>query len=133
VDTYLHRLNAPLTAHAFGINAKGRNIETLMKQAPRWSLVFDGKKRVVPKDFQSYMLKQQYLKEKGVKDRENFRIELTLPDESPWMPLLPFAPLTPDTFHRFRDFEDAGPVTHILYMHYPNGGIHGLKAYGAGA
>lgn len=130
VDTYLHRLNAPLTAHAYGVDARGRNIEALMKLAPGWSLVFDGKKKVVPKDFQSYMLKQQYLKEKGVRDRENFRIELALPKGSPWKPLLPFAPLSPDTFHRFRDLGDAGAVTHVLYMHYPNGGIHGLKMFG---
>jgi allantoicase len=129
VDTYLHRLNAPLTAHAFGVNASEKQIEALMKQAPRWKLVFAGGKEVIPPDFRDYMLKQKYLKEKGVKDPENFRIMLHLPKGSAWKPLLPFAPLSPDTFHRFRELKKAGPVTHVLYMHYPNGGIHGLKVF----
>jgi allantoicase len=43
--------------------------------------------------------------------------------------VLPFAPLTPDTYHRFSGL-DSGPVTHVLYMHYPHGGIHGLKVFG---
>lgn len=131
VDTYLHRLNAPLSSHVFGVNAKGQDIEALMKQAPCWSLVFDGKKQVVPGDFRDYMLKQKYLREKGVKNREKFKIKLFLQKGSAWKPLLPFAPLSPDTYHRFRDIRHKGMVTHILYMHYPNGGIHGLKVFGA--
>jgi allantoicase len=121
VDTYLHRLNAPLTAHAFGISGFK---EEDMKSAPRWKLVFGNGKETVPENFQAYMLEQKYLPEK------NFKIKPHLPEKSPWKPLLPFAALTPDTFHRFRSLEKPGPVTHVLYMHYPNGGIHGLKMYG---
>lgn len=130
VDTYLHRLNAPMTAHVFALDAKGRNIDSLMKLAPKWSVVFDGKKQVVPKDFRSYMMDQKYLKEKGVHNNEQFHIKLHLPKGSPWKPIIPFAPLSPDTFHRFRDVDNAGEVTHVLYMHYDNGGIHGLKMFG---
>lgn len=130
IDTYLHRLNAPMTAHVFAVDAKGRNIESLMKLAPRWSLLFDGKKQVVPKDFKDYMLKQQYLKEKGVSDNTLFHIRLHMPKGSPWKPIIPFTPLSPDTYHRFREVEDAGYATHVLYMHYDNGGIHGLKMFG---
>ena len=129
VDTYLHRLNAPLTSHVFALNAKGKKADALMKSAPRWSLLFDGKKEVVPADFQAYMLGQKYLKEKGVKDRNHFQIRLHLPKDSPWTPVLPFAPLTPDTYHRFGGIHTE-PVTHVLYMHYPHGGIHGLKVFG---
>lgn len=130
VDTYLHRLNAPLTAHVFAVNAKGQDINKLMKQAPKWCAVFDGKKVVVPDNFSDYMMNQKYLKEKGVKDNEHFRIRLNIPKGCPWKAVVPFEPLSPDTFHRFRDVNDVGPVTHVLYMHYDNGGIHGLKVFG---
>jgi allantoicase len=120
VDTYLHRLNPPLTCHVFGINGF---TEEAMKSAPRWKLVFANGKEVIPENFQAYMLEQKYLPEK------NFTIKLHLPEKSPWKSLLPFSPLRPDEYHRFKT-EKAGPVTHILYMHYPNGGIHGLKVFG---
>ena len=130
VDTYLHRLNAPLTSHVYAVNAKkGESMDKLMKQAPRWGLVFDGKKEVIPADFRAYMLAQKYLKEKGVKDNEHFHIKLFLPKGSPWKAVVPFAPLSPDTYHRFH-VEGGSPVTHVLYMHYSNGGIHGLKVFG---
>lgn len=121
VDTYLHRLNPPLTAHAFGIHGFS---EEAMKLAPRWKLVFANGKEVIPDDFKSYMLAKEYLPEK------NFKIKLHLPEGSFWKPLLPFAKLMPDTFHRYSKLEKAGPVTHVLYMHYPHGGIHGLKMHG---
>ena len=121
VDTYLHRLNAPLTCHVFCIDGF---TEEAMKSAPRWKLVLVNGKEIIPDNFQEFMLEQKYLPEK------NFKIKLHVPDGSPWKPLLPFAALTPDTLHRFRQLEKSGPVTHVLYMHYPNGGVHGLRVYG---
>lgn len=123
VDTYLHRLNPPLTAHVLA--AKGKDADKLMESAPRWKLVA-GRKEIIPDDFRTYMLEQRYLKDKLTK----FEIRLHLPKDSPWKPLLPFAPLSRDTFHRFRKLKKTSPVTHVLYMHYPNGGIHGLKMFG---
>jgi allantoicase len=126
VDTYLHRLNPPLSCHVFALHEKdGRKIDDLMKQAPRWKLTFNNGKEAIPDDFQTYMLEQQYLKEK----QKSFKIKLHIPANCPWQPLLPFAPLTADTFHRFRALEPRGKATHVLYMHYPNGGVHGLKMY----
>ena len=131
VDTYLHRLNSPLSCHVFVFSDPGDNDTDQLKQtAPRWKLVFDNGKEIVPDDFQCYMLEQRYLAENSVPNREKFKIKLHTPDGSLWKPLLPFASLRPDTYHRFNDLEDCGPVTHLLYMHYPNGGIHGLKVYG---
>ena len=121
VDTYMHRLNSPLTCHVFGINSFK---EEDMKLAPRWKLILANGKEIIPDNFQTFMLEQKYLPEK------NFKIKLHVPDGSPWKALLPFAALTPDTFHRFRHLEKAGPVTHVLYMHYPNGGVHGLRVFG---
>ena len=40
-------------------------------------------------------------------------------------------PLQPDRYHRFRHFAWRGPFNRLLYMHYPNGGVHGLKLFGA--
>ncbi len=124
VDTYLHRLNAPLSAHVFAANTKDESGDMLMKTAPRWKVVFNGGREVIPDDFKTYMLEQKYLPE------TKFQIRLHEQKDSPWKAVLPFAPLTPDTFHRFKDLNNAGPATHVLYMHYPNGGIHGLKIYG---
>ncbi|MBS2034575.1 hypothetical protein JST97_06295 [bacterium] len=126
VDTYLHRLNPPLSCHVFGLNEKDENkIEALMGRAPRWKLSLGDGREIIPENFQAYMLAQGYL-EQGVK---KFRIALDVPDPA-WIPILPWAELAADRYHRFRQLESAGPITHLLYMHYPNGGIHGLKALG---
>lgn len=133
VDTYLHRLNPPLGCQIFALNepdADDAKIEELMKQAPRWKLVFSDGKEVIPENFQQYMLNQEYLKEQGIKNPRQFKIKLHMAPNSAWKKLLPFAALSPDTYHRFNKLENAGAVTHILYMHYPNGGIHGLKVHG---
>jgi allantoicase len=130
VDTYLHRLNAPLTAHVFAVNARNKDIGGLMKQTPRWCVIFDGRSKVVPASMSDYLMNQRYLKERGVRNRERFRIRLHVPARCPWKAVLPFAPLSPDTYHRFRDLRRVGPVSHVLYMHFDNGGIHGLKLFG---
>ncbi|TQV86225.1 hypothetical protein FKG94_01345 [Exilibacterium tricleocarpae] len=130
VDTYLHRLNAPLTCHVYGAAVTDEEqIPALMTAAPRWKLVFDCGHEVVPEDFQIYMLAQDYLRE-PVSECERFQIKLHLEKGSLWQSLLPFAPLRPDTFHRFDQLRVNDAVTHILYMHYPNGGIHGLQVGG---
>jgi allantoicase len=131
VDTYLHRLNAPLACQMFALNETDESkIDELMKHAPRWKLVFSNGREVIPENFQDYMLNQKYLQEKDISDPTQFKIKLHVEKDSPWKQLLPFAPLTPDTYHRFSKLGNCGTVTHILYMHYPNGGIHGLKVRG---
>lgn len=139
VDTYLHRLNAPLTCHIFGLretaSAKG-DLDHLMAQAPRWKIRFNSGEEVIPLDFQQYMLEERYLdalvaaSRSSVRIPTRFQIMLDLASASPWLAVLPFAPLRADTWHRFTQFENQGPFTHLLYMHYPNGGIHGLKLFG---
>ena len=129
VDTYLHRLNAPLSCHVFGLHEPDASkVAAHMLKAPRWKLVFSDGREIIPDDFQDYMLEQKYLEEKG--NHRTFQIVLHLSEAGAWKPILPFAPLSPDTFHRFRSLPDIGAVTHVLYMHYPNGGIHGLKVFG---
>ncbi len=122
VDTYLHRLNPPLSSHLFGWN--GSDIDEAMKEAPRWKLVLDDGREILPDDFQAYMLGQKYLEE-GVTS-----FDIRLHNDNPrWLPILAHGELAADRYHRFRDLQPVGPVTHLLYMHYPNGGIHGLKAF----
>lgn len=127
VDTYLHRLNAPLSCHVFGAKLETDGTDAAMALAPRWKLVLDDGREIMPEDFQAYILEQRYLQE-GV---STFKIRLHMPDKSPWRAILPFAPLRPDAWHAFKDLQDKGPFSHILYMHYPNGGIHGLKVFAA--
>ncbi len=127
VDTYLHRLNPPLTCHIFALQKPaGSTIDDLMKLAPRWKVVFDGGREIIPENFQTYMLEEQFKKDGGTK----FKVKLHIPEGSPWKPVVPFGVLAPDRYHTWQA-QDVGTVTHVLYMHYPNGGIHGLKIYGA--
>ncbi|MEM7114200.1 MAG: hypothetical protein AAF614_17330 [Chloroflexota bacterium] len=132
VDTYLHRLNSPLSCHIFGLTqavVETAVLDDLMRQRPRWKVRFRDGTEVLPNDFQAYMLEQKYLSE-PVPNATRFQIMLDAADDSPWTPVLPFAPLRADTWHRFTQFADRGPFIHLLYLHYPNGGIHGLKLFG---
>lgn len=132
VDTYLHRLNSPLSCHLFGLTeavAKTADLDELMTKRPRWKVRFSDGREVIPDNFQAYMLEQRYLAE-PVADAARFQIMLHIAEASPWTPVLPFEPLRPDTWHRFSKFAHTGPFTHLLYIHYPNGGIHGLKLFG---
>ena len=131
VDTYLHRLNAPLSCHVFGLLVNtDQAFKAALEQLPHWTLKFEDGMTLAPKDFQQYMLEETYLKA-PVANPLHFEILLHTPLESPWKSILPFEPLQPDTFHRFLNLENKGPFSHLLYMHYPNGGIHGLKVYGS--
>jgi len=126
VDTYLHRLNAPLSCHIFGLRESDEKcLDQHIQEAPRWKLVLPTGREIIPDHFQQYMLGQKYLDE-GVK---TFEIRLHAPGPQ-WYPLVPWSALFPDRYHRFRQVPCPHPITHLLYMHYPNGGIHGLKAFG---
>ena len=128
VDTYMHRLNPPLSCHIYGINTT--DAESAMMQQPRYEIEFDDDTVVLPDNFQAYMSAEAYLDE-PVAGNSRFGIRLHNPAPSLWFPLVGFGQLRADTWHHFKDIEYREPVTHILYMHYPNGGIHGLKVYGS--
>lgn len=129
VDTYLHRLNPPLSCHVFGLQLDDEtHLDRLWQVRPRWTLAFDDGLQVVPDNFRDYMQSSRYLQEK-TDNPEQFTIRLDNRD-SRWLPILPFGRLSADTWHRFSRIESTEPVTHLLYMHYPNGGIHGLKVHG---
>lgn len=129
VDTYLHRLNPPLSCHVFGLQLEDETpLEALWANRPRWALQFDDGVEVLPDDFKTYMQNRQYLLE-TTSDNEQFNIRL-VNNDARWLPILPSGRLSADTWHSFSQIETKEPVTHLLYMHYPNGGIHGLKMYG---
>lgn len=133
VDTYLHRLNAPLSCHVFALLADNdTDIEQCMKMRPQWSVRFNDGTVVIPEKFKEYMSSNSYLKE-PTESPDQFTIELHQADNSPWHPLVSFGRLRPDSWHAFKEIEHRDAVSHILYMHYPNGGIHGLKVFGTTA
>lgn len=127
VDTYLHRLNPPLSCHLFGATGDD-DAGPLMAIAPQWILTFENGHIVRPDDFQAYMQSKSFRNEP--EGAGSFTISLENRHADTWLPILPFAPLEPDTYHRFTDLGVDQPVTLLLYMHYPNGGVHGLKAFG---
>ncbi len=126
VDTYMHRLNPPLGCHVFGFyETDPTKVDSHMAARPRFKLVFDDGQEVIPDDFKDYMSNERYL-EKG---SSTFDIRLHVPDTA-FKPLVSFGELFADRWHCFDEIETETPVTHILYIHYPNGGIHGLKILG---
>jgi len=127
IDTYLHRLNAPLGCYLFGLPSS-EDFQKAVSQLPKWRITFDDGSQIIPENFQDYMSKQLYrpqLKEKST----GFHIDLSV-DSSCWLALIPFGELRPDTYHRFSISANVG-LSHLLYLHYPNGGIHGIKAFGS--
>ncbi len=128
VDTYLHRLNPPLSCHVFGLHAPDTDLETAWQQRPRWRLMFEDGLEVIPDDFADYMQNKNYRQE-DTGTPGKFSIDLVRSKAGLWQPVLSFGRLRPDTWHHFRELENRGPFTHLLYIHYPNGGIHGLNIY----
>ena len=129
VDTYMHVNNSPLSCHVFALNNSRRYAaDELLALAPRWKITFQGGRQVLPVDIGRYILEQRYLQETSGR-HEKFTVNLELQGKSVWQPLLPFAALSRDTFHRFSALENCGLVTDVLFMYFPNGGIHGLAMY----
>ena len=124
VDTYLYRLNSPLGCYLFGLPEEC-NLEEAMQARPRWKVTFDDGSHDFPEDFQSYMINREFEKESS---KDELYIECEAEEDSPWITLIDFGALKPDTFHRFDiGYEDS--LKHLLFVFYPNGGIHGLKAF----
>jgi len=130
VDTYMHVFNSPMSCHVFGLhNDKGVSNDELMKLAPRWKLCFTDGSEVIPDNLPTYMKEHQYLKHTNGK-AEKFKFKMHFSEGSPWKALLPFGRLQRDTMNTFDKLEKIGPVSHVLFMHFPNGGIHGLRFHG---
>jgi allantoicase len=49
-----------------------------------------------------------------------------------WVEVLPRSRLQPDTRHFFKkEIKDAGPVTHVRFNIFPDGGVSRLRVFGA--
>ncbi len=128
VDTYLHRLNAPLSCHVFASHLA--EAEEALSLLPRWKAVFADGHEDIPEDFQAYMLGRQFSGRLRKCGARTFDIRLHQFADSPWQPLISAERLRPDSWHEFNRLEYHEPVRHIYYMHYPNGGVHGLRMFG---
>jgi allantoicase len=130
VDTYLHRLNSPLSCHAFGWDQRTStlSIDQAVALAPRWQLEFEDGSVRQPDNFQDYMRSKQFLLE-AVPNNSRFKVRLLQHKDSPWVDLIGFVPLRSDTYHEIPIINKVNTITHMLYLHYPNGGIHGLKLF----
>ena len=126
VDTYLHRLNAPLACYLFGLPSV-ENFQEALSTLPRWRITFEDGRQVIPENFTEYMNNQLYRSDLNGKST-GFNIDLSV-DERHWLALIPFKELRADTYHRFK-VTSTTELSHLLYLHYPNGGVHGLKAFG---
>ena len=94
---------------------------------PRWGLRFEGGLEVIPENFPEYMGNRQFLQEKA---SASSKFQIFLKPSDSWLTLLAFGALSPDTFHKFNIENCNSTVTSLLFMYYPNGGIHGLKIHG---
>jgi allantoicase len=54
-----------------------------------------------------------------------------VPDGSaPWRELVPRTKLKADARHRFRAVGRSGPVTHVRFSIFPDGGVARLRVFG---
>ena len=128
VDTYMHRLNAPLTCHLFGIKTESNNIsDEIWGGRPVWGTRFSNDLEIIPDNFPEYMRNREFQRE-NAPDPSKF--EVFLHPGTKWTPLLSFCSLEPDSWHKFSDMESSDAFTDLLFLLYPNGGIHGLKLHG---
>lgn len=129
VDTYLYRLNAPLSCHLFGLPATVKTDgDYCSSQMPCWTVCRDDGTAVEIDDLPAYMTERCYLDEHGVASGP-LDIQLITREASPWVSLIEFGRLYPDRLHRFQAVAPHEAVSHLLYMHFPNGGIHGLRVH----
>lgn len=130
VDTYRHVLNSPLGCMLLGAESdSAMTAQELMRTAPRWKVTFRNGLEISPDSLKEYIQNKHYIKDGG---SEPFTLSLDFPQSSVWKLVLPFSDLDRDTLHTFAKLGTRGPFTHLLFMHFPNGGIHGLRVLARG-
>lgn len=129
VDSYRHVLNTPLCCYAFGFAGTDEQLANALARAPVWKVRFASGREIVPDNLREYIEGKRYLDDNGGV-YEPFTIALQHAPDSPWRPMIVHMPLTADALNRFENLDERGPFTHILFLHFPNGGIHGLRMHG---
>lgn len=134
IDTYLHRLNPVRAVAAFGIVADKKESATgLLEDAPRYRVVFADGTEAMPNDLKAYMNSADFKSKVSEQGMSKVEIKRYVPDGSRWQEILPQSSTMADQFHFFKgsDLTNTDTAfTHLLLQHGPNGGMHGLKAYG---
>ena len=75
------------------------------------------------------MTEQRYREEPALGSGP-IQIRLANSNDGAWVPLAGFQRLNPDCLHRFTDVKTHPPVSHLLFMFFPSGGLHGLRVHG---
>lgn len=134
VDTYLHRLNPVRAVAAFGVVAKkGASAADLLADAPKYSVHFADGSSHTPDDLKTYMHGAEFRARVSAPNTSKVEIKREIPEGSRWKEILPQSPTFADQFHYFGSGalnNTDQEFTHFLLQHGPNGGMHGLKAYG---
>lgn len=136
VDTYLHRQNATPQAAVYGLSASfnaGHDAEDLLADAPRYRMSFADGSSVIPHDLTQFMRSNEFAERLRASGAQQVHIESVRPAGSRWKTILPPSSIKADCFNAFGSerMEGTGEAySHLLVQHGPNGGIHGLKAFG---
>ena len=125
VDTYLHRLNAPLCCFLFGLpNGSEAGVDLYQPTLPGWQVEFEDGQRLETRDL-AQVIQAERAKPAEAQRRLHIQMQAA---PSPWISLTSFTALKPDTFHAL-PIETGLACSALLFAFFPNGGIHGLRVY----
>jgi hypothetical protein len=125
VDTYLHRLNAPLGCYLFGLpKGSEKGVNLYRPSLPGWQVEFEDGQRLETRDL-AQVIQAERAKPAEAQRRLHIQMQAA---PSPWISLTSFTALKPDTFHAL-PIETGLACSALLFTFFPNGGIHGLRVY----
>lgn len=130
VDTYRHVFNSPLCCALYGGTfPKGTGASEIMSHAPKWEAIFKNGASVRPENLKDWAARAEY------RQNPNYlglpiTFRLCSESTSRLKPILEFGALKPDTLNKFNRLVSSGAHTHLLFQHFPNGGIHALRVFG---
>lgn len=127
VDTYLHRLNPPLCCQLFALPLE-QTVHTSLSEPmlPKWEVSASQKHGFRAVDDLSSFMSNELAKSRA--DQKDIQVRMCK-DSSAWTPITRLIGLSPDTYHEEATLSRF--TTHaLLFVFFPNGGIHGLKVYG---
>lgn len=127
VDTYLHRLNPPLCCQLFALPLEQTAHASLSEPIlPKWEVAVSQEYGFKPVEDLSAFMSNELAKSRT--DQRDIQVRMGR-DPSPWTPITGLIGLCPDTYHEEATVEGFTTQA-LLFVFFPNGGIHGLKVYG---
>eukprot|EP01111_Echinosteliopsis_oligospora_P004171 TRINITY_DN1662_c0_g1_i1.p1 TRINITY_DN1662_c0_g1~~TRINITY_DN1662_c0_g1_i1.p1 ORF type:complete len:406 (+),score=76.16 TRINITY_DN1662_c0_g1_i1:170-1387(+) len=129
IDTYMHCLSNFPYITVLACNSTDTT-EQLMQQLPKW--------RVFPPKGEPQLIPDQDINEFMKKRDDTFgvdgntRYQLALETSTAWHTLLPTTSLKRDTIHTIEEkhLHQLGPITHLVIIGIPDGGLHRFVVYG---